>query len=77
MKFQIGRARALYAEAVKGIPLLEPDSRFTVLLAARLYGRILNEIEKNNCDVFTRRAHLTLPAKIRAVPKIWFAAKRI
>lgn len=77
MKFQIGRARALYVEAEKGIPLLEPDSRFTVLLAARLYGRILNEIEKNNYDVFTRRAHLTLPAKIRAVPKIWLAAKRI
>jgi phytoene synthase len=77
IKFQIERARALYAEAEKGIPFLDRDARFTVLLAARLYGRILDQIERNGYDVFTRRAHLTLPAKIRALPRLWIATKKL
>jgi phytoene synthase len=77
MNFEIERARALYREAEQGIPLLEPDTRFTVLLAARLYARILDEIEHNGYDVFTRRAHLSLPAKLRAAPRIWRAAHKL
>jgi 15-cis-phytoene synthase len=77
MSFEIERARALYSEAEQGIPMLEPDTRFTVLLAARLYARILDEIERNGYDVFTRRAHLSLPAKLRAAPRIWQEARRL
>jgi phytoene synthase len=77
MNFEIERARFLYSEAEKGIPLLEPDTRFTVLLAARLYARILNEIERNAYDVFTRRAHLSFTGKLRAAPRIWREARRL
>jgi phytoene synthase len=69
MRFEIARARQLYREAEKGIPLLERDARFTVLLAARLYARILDEIERADFDVFKRRAHLSLFAKLRALPR--------
>lgn len=77
MDFEIKRARALYREAEQGIPLLEPDTRFTVLLAARLYARILDEIERNAYDVYTRRAHLSLTAKLRAAPSIWREARKL
>lgn len=76
MKFQIGRARDYYREGEKGIALLEKDSRFTVLLAARVYSRILDEIERQNYDVFARRAHTTFAQKMLSIPKIWRAAKR-
>jgi phytoene synthase len=77
MNFEIERARFLYGEAEKGIPLLEPDTRFTVLLAARLYARILDEIESNAYDVYTRRAHLSLAAKLRAAPHILRESRRL
>jgi len=71
MKFEIARARIFYRKGEKGIALLEKDSRFTVLLASRIYSRILNEIERQNYDVFSRRAHITLSQKIISIPKIW------
>ena len=77
MKFEIKRARNYYAEAEKGIPLLEKDTRFTVLLAARLYAKILDEIERQNYNVFLRRAHTSKSQKIVAIPKIWLEAKKL
>ncbi|HYP52416.1 MAG TPA: phytoene/squalene synthase family protein [Pyrinomonadaceae bacterium] len=75
-RFEIRRARDLYLEAERGIPLLDADARFTVLLAARLYARILDEIERADFNVFTRRAHLTFAQKLRAVPRVWREARR-
>ncbi len=77
MKFQIERARNYYAEGEKGIALLEKDSRFTVLLASRIYGRILGEIERQNYNVFIKRAHTTTMQKLSMIPKIWLASNRI
>ncbi len=70
MKFQIARARDYYRQSEKGIPLLEKDTRFTVLLASRIYARILDEIERQNYDVFKRRAHTTFWQKLSMIPKI-------
>ncbi len=75
MKFQIERARNYYRTGEQGIGLLEKDSRFTVLLASRIYGKILDEIERQNYDVFQKRAHTTFPQKLRLIPKIWREAK--
>ncbi len=77
MKFQMIRARDYYCKSEKGIPLLEKDTRFTVLLASRIYSKILDEIERQNYDVFTRRAHTTFSQKLRMIPKIWREARRI
>ena len=71
IKFEMRRARHYYSLAEKGIGLLEKDARFTVLLAARIYGKILDEIERQNYDVFARRAHTTKLQKISTIPKIW------
>lgn len=64
MRFQIARARAMYDEAAPGIELLSPDSRSTVRLALVLYRRILDEIEHNDYDVFTRRAYVPMRTKL-------------
>lgn len=76
MKFEIERARRYYVEAEKGIALLDRDARFTVLLAARLYARILNEIEKQKYDVFIKRAHTLLSQKFLSIPRIWLQARK-
>jgi 15-cis-phytoene synthase len=63
MRFQIARVRAMYRDAEPGIALLAPDARYTVRLALTLYRGILARIEANGYDVFSRRAHVPLPAK--------------
>jgi phytoene synthase len=65
MKFQIARVRTMYEDAAPGIELLAPSSRFTVRMAFSLYRRILDEIERNDYDVFTRRAFVPMGAKLR------------
>ncbi len=77
IKFQIERARYYYAESYKGIALLKPDTRFTVLLALRIYSRILDQIERQNYDVFQKRAHTTFRQKVLSIPRIWLEAKKI
>jgi phytoene synthase len=77
MRFEIERAREYYRKAELGIPLLEKDARFCVLLAARIYAAILNEIERQNYDVFTARAHTTRNQKLSLIPRIWFAARKM
>ena len=64
MRFEIERARALYREAEPGIALLQPDSRYAVRLALHLYRAILDAIESNRYDVFTRRAFVPLGTKV-------------
>ena len=75
MKFEVERARDYYAKGEKGIALLEKDSRFTVLLASRIYAKILDEIEKQNYNIFNKRAHTSKRQKIFAIPQIWLKSK--
>lgn len=77
MKFQISRARDYYAKAEKGIPFLSADTRFCVLLASRIYGRILGEIEKQNYNVFKSRVHTTKMQKIFSIPRIWLESQKL
>jgi phytoene synthase len=48
--------------------------RMTAELAVGLYGRILDRIEANDYDVFTRRASVSLPAKLGTVPRVLLTA---
>lgn len=49
-------ARQYYAQDRRGIPMLPPACRFPIYLAASLYERILDKIERRECDVFAGRA---------------------
>jgi 15-cis-phytoene synthase len=71
LRFQIDRARTLYAEAERGIPLIPDDgSRFSTRMMSALYARILDAIEENAYDVFSRRAHVPLQTKLRLAGRI-------
>jgi phytoene synthase len=71
MKWQIARARAYYAEAANGIPMLAPDARFAVQASQDLYGRILDKIEENGYDNFNKRAYTTGFEKLNILPGSW------
>jgi phytoene synthase len=58
MCFQIQRARKFYAIAERGIRQLSPDARWPVWAALMLYRQILDVIEHNQYDVFTKRAYV-------------------
>lgn len=75
MRHQIARTRALYDEAMPGIQLLDRDGRFAIAAAADLYRRILADIEANDYDVFSRRAHVTQWGKLQRLPGIWWHSR--
>jgi phytoene synthase len=68
MRFQIQRARKFYATAEQGISYLSPDARFPVWAALMLYRGILNVIERNQYDVFRKRAYVSGPLKLAYLP---------
>ena len=72
----IARAR-LYAEALPGIALLDPDGRFAIGAAAELYRGILDDIEAHDYDVFRRRAHVSTVGKLAKLPGIWWRSRRV
>jgi phytoene synthase len=72
MRFQIDRVRRMYAEAEPGVALLAPESRYTVRLALTLYRSILNAIESNGYDVYTKRAYVPFRSKMLAAMMVAF-----
>ena len=55
LAWEIERARALYRSAEGGVELVHPTSRDCLRTALTLYEEILDEIERHDYDVFTRR----------------------
>jgi phytoene synthase len=54
--FEVDRARAHYAAAAPGVPLLAETSQGCIRAAYHLYAGILDEVERAGYDVFARRA---------------------
>lgn len=76
MRFQIERNRRLYEEAWPGIGMLGKDGRFAIAAAAGLYRAILEDIERHDYDVFSRRAHIGPWGKLRRLPRLWRESRR-
>jgi 15-cis-phytoene synthase len=68
MQFQIDRARRYFVEADRGIRFLHEDARWPVWAASMTYSWILKSIERNNYDVFSRRAYVSTKRKLLALP---------
>jgi len=74
LRHEVARAREWYGLARPGVAMLHPSSRECVTTALRLYGGILDEIERADYQVFARRARVSrirrlcvaLPAYARA-----------
>jgi 15-cis-phytoene synthase len=56
--FEVQRARWHYERAAPGVTMLAPASQGCIRAAYRLYGGILDEVEKLDHDVFARRARV-------------------
>ncbi|MCD6028626.1 MAG: crtB [Thermomicrobiales bacterium] len=70
LAFEIARARALYADARRGMPALAPAGRMTALAGSTLYATILTRIEEMDYDVFATRAHVPTGRKLGALPGV-------
>jgi 15-cis-phytoene synthase len=64
MRFEIKRARRLYEVADEGMGYIPRGRRFPVIVARELYAAILDRIEAQRYDVFSRRAQVSRPAKL-------------
>jgi len=68
MKQQIKRARMFFEEAERGVTELSQASRWPVWASLLLYRQILDEIEANDYNNFTRRAYVGKGKKLLALP---------
>lgn len=75
MQFQIQRARQFYTTAERGIQALSPDARWPVWAALILYRGILDQIVRNQYDVFNRRAYVPTPRKLLCLPSALVCSK--
>ncbi len=76
MRFQIERVRSLKAEADQSIPLLVPEAAGCIRAASELYCGIVDEVERIDYQVFTRRAKTSIARRLKtALPEWWQARK--
>ncbi|GJZ00166.1 phytoene synthase [Tanacetum coccineum] len=68
MRKQIKRARTFFDQAEEGVTQLDSASRWPVWASLLLYRQILDEIETNDYNNFTKRAYVSKPKKIVALP---------
>jgi phytoene synthase len=77
MKFQVERTRHLYTESWAGVKLLEREGQLAIGAASIFYQGILDDIEKHDYDVFTRRASLSTMGKVSRIPALWLKVKSL
>ncbi|XP_078448459.1 PHYTOENE SYNTHASE [Wolffia australiana] len=68
MKNQIKRARLFFDQAESGVTELSDASRWPVWASLLLYRQILDEIEANDYNNFTKRAYVSKGKKLLALP---------
>ncbi|KAJ1385349.1 Trans-Isoprenyl Diphosphate Synthase, head-to-head [Sesbania bispinosa] len=71
MKGQIQRARMFFDEAEKGVAELNSASRWPVFASLLLYRQILDSIEANDYNNFTKRAYVGKVKKLLSLPSAY------
>ena len=71
MKFEISRARKLFREADLGICMLSSQTQFPVRLASHLYEKILDKIEEEEYNIFSKRVRSNTLEKIILILKTY------
>ncbi|QHN91130.1 hypothetical protein HN873_058273 [Arachis hypogaea] len=74
MKGQIKRARIFFDEAEKGVSELNSASRWPVWASLLLYRQILDSIEANDYNNFTKRAYVGQAKKLLSLPAAYAKA---
>ncbi|MFN9547155.1 MAG: phytoene synthase [Cyanobacteriota bacterium] len=75
MAFQLSRARDWFARSEEGVRWLSGDARWPVWASLRLYRGILDVIERQNFDVFNRRAYVPTAEKLLDLPLSYVLAQ--
>ena len=71
MQFEVARTRGFYEEARELFDYLDPAGKSILEVMLRIYGGLLDEIERREYDVFTRRV------KLSRWKKLYFTARGI
>jgi phytoene synthase len=71
MAFEVGRARVLYEAAMPGIALLAHDAHRCTRACAVGYAGILNVIEQQGYDTYSRRARLSRMERLKVLWDAW------
>jgi phytoene synthase len=74
--FQIQRVRDLEDRSRPGIDMLMPTSRDCINAARILYCGIVDEVERNGYDVFTKRAKVSVAKRLAVAGPAWRRARR-
>ncbi|MBL8064134.1 MAG: phytoene/squalene synthase family protein, partial [Anaerolineales bacterium] len=77
MKFQIERTRHLYDVSWEGVKLLEREGQLAIGAASVFYRGILDDIEKHDYNVFSRRASLGVMGKLAKLPALWLKIRSL
>ncbi|HSL44029.1 MAG TPA: phytoene/squalene synthase family protein [Anaerolineales bacterium] len=76
MRFQIDRTRQLYQESWAGVSMLEKEGRLAIGAASVFYQGILDEIEKNDYDVFSGRVSVNTLGKLKRIPALMWKLQK-
>ena len=76
LKEQIRRVRILKEESATGIKLLSADSRSCIEAASELYCGIVDEVEKINYEIFTKRAKTSTLRRVRVALPAYLRARK-
>ena len=76
LKEQIQRVRDLQAEAKAGIKLLSVESRACIEAASELYCGIVDEVEKIDYQIFTKRAKTSNLRRLSVALPAYFKARK-
>ena len=74
MRFQLQRARAMYAQASAQLPQADRKPQRAGLIMAAIYQATLNEIEHDGCQVLHQRIALTPLRKLWIAGRTWLSA---
>jgi phytoene synthase len=75
MQFEAERAKGYYTQAQALFPLIHPAGRSTLAIMIHIYRGILDAIERNNYDVYSRRARVSTPKKLGIVFQAWLSSR--
>jgi len=76
MRFQIARNREYYRKAESGIRKLQPDSRWPVWASLLFYRSILDVVEANGYQNFSKRAYVSDLRKLATLPLAWLRSQQ-
>jgi phytoene synthase len=75
MRFEVERAKDYYERASKLTPFVHPAGRPTLTIMMKIYRGILDNIERINYDVHSRRARVSTPRKLGIVAGAWLQSR--